>query len=68
MTADDSSMQLINKLEKEKYNVSKVVSASETEVAGLSSTLESLGGQLQGVRQQQQSLDKESVDQIDSTV
>jgi len=65
---DDSSMQLISKLDKEKYSVSKALSTGETEVAGLSSTLQTLGGQLQDVKQQQQTLDKEVVDRIDSTV
>jgi len=61
-------MQLISKLDKEKYSVSKALSTGETEVAGLSSTLQTLGGQLQDVKQQQQTLDKEVVDRIDSTV
>lgn len=68
MEGDDSSMQLISKLDKEKYSVSKALSTGETEVAGLSSTLQTLGGQLQDVKQQQQTLDKEVVDRIDSTV
>jgi hypothetical protein len=66
--SDDTPMQLINKLDKEKYSIAKTLNTSEAEVATLSSSLESVSAQLRGTKSKQETLDKEAVMEIDSAV
>jgi len=66
--SDDSPLQLINKLDKEKYNVSKVLNAGEAEVAALSTNLEGVNSQLRATKAKQETLDKEAVVEIDSAM
>ena len=66
--ADDSPMQLITKLDKEKSSAETVVKAGDKEVTVLSTNLEGVNSQLRATKAKHETLDKETVIEIDASM